>query len=159
MSKQSNLFKASQPVSRHQSSQNDTRLMSPAPYSMPSPKRRRKLPAIIPTILLVVFGLALEVYAPPEFRASTFIGTRGGQLQGTKAEVSAPQEATAQAHIKQKVTIAEADVNFAQECRLTRQKMANTAWGECMSGGLETSIVCDVKRDQLNTIPCAEIPR
>ncbi len=111
------------------------------------------------TVALIAVGLALEVYAPPEFRPSTFWGTRTGQLKGKQAEVSAPQEAVAQAQIKEKVTVAEADVNFAQDCRLKRQQLANSAWSECVSGGIETSIVCDIKRDQINSIECAEIPR
>lgn len=159
MSNHKKLFDHSQPASRDYPSLNTSRLSAPSQYKAPIRKKPRQFPAISTTAILIVLGLALEAFAPLHFQPSTFLAIRGGQLQGKKAEVASKKEAIAQAHIKEKVTVAESDVLFAQDCRINKQKQANSAWGECMSSGQETSIVCDIKRDQINSIECPEIPR
>lgn len=157
MNKQSKLFEQSQPVSSNDPRQTIPRLISPD-QSVPK-QRKWKFPALSTTAVLIVFGLVLEMWASPGFQPSTFFATRGGQLQGKKALVASEDEAKGQAHIKEKVAVAEADVNFAQDCRINRQQRAHSTWSECMSSGTETSFVCDTKQDQINSIACPDIPR
>ena len=92
-----------------------------------------------------------EVFLPDHLRATTFLGSRLGGIQGQQAEYAAPQQAKAAAMID----TAKADVEVIKQCEILRRQTSYSVYGQCLNGPNGSHPMCLLQQEMyLDTFQC-----
>ncbi len=119
----------------------------------PKPTLFRRLQALtgFGNFLIFAYIFLGEVFLPDHLRATTFLGSRLGGIQGQQAEYSAPQQAKAAAMID----TAKAEVEVIKQCKILRRQTSLGVYNQCLNGPNGSHPMCQLQQEMyLDTYQC-----
>ena len=124
------------------------------PYAhTPKPTLFQRLQALtgLGNFLIFAYIFLGEVFLPDHLRATTFLGSRLGGIQGQQAEYSAPQQAKAAAMID----TAKAEVEVIKQCEILRRQTSLGVYNQCLGQKNGSHPLCQLQQQMyLDTYQC-----
>lgn len=119
----------------------------------PKPTLMQRLQVLtgLGNFLIFAYIFLGEVFLPDHLRATTFLGSRLGGIQGQQAEYAAPQQAKAAAMID----TAKADVEVIKQCEILRRQTSLQVYNQCLGGPNGSHPMCQLQQEMyLDTYQC-----
>ncbi|MGB4058016.1 MAG: hypothetical protein WBK77_08030 [Alphaproteobacteria bacterium] len=99
--------------------------------------------------IVVVWNFAGQIILQPEYRFSTFLGNRIGDVETAQSKTSLPQEA----HKTSVIASEQAQVEVDKNCTIQRNNNALQAVYQCLADG-GTEYLCDFRRREMLKQAC-----